>query len=171
MKLLLKREQTSGRFLDVQFKLWAKIELDDAEQALVDRYRFADSVLIDGAEQNLLRRACMIGGAITLILGFLLHEPMGSAGSLLLGLMFGGGVGYWYYNENRETLFLKDLLYGRSFTCPGIIALAKKEAWIEELSVIARQVIETAKHWGGTQTNDIPVLEPKEAKAMVANLG
>lgn len=40
MELLFKREQTSEGVLKVKFKLWAKIELDEEEQALVDRYDY-----------------------------------------------------------------------------------------------------------------------------------
>ena len=112
MKILFKREQTSGRVLDVQFKLWAKIELDEDEKALVDRYRFAESVLIFGPEPKLIRRVAMMGIGIALVVLTLLGTFMPTNIAVLFGLAAGGGFGYWYYNEKREKLFVKDLLHG-----------------------------------------------------------
>ena len=74
---------------------------------------------------------------------------------------------HWYFNEKRETLFVKDLLYGRRFKCKSIGDLARKEAWIENACLILRQTLETAKHWDGVETNPIPVLEKEEAKKLV----
>jgi len=171
MKILFKREQTSGRVLDVQFKLWAKIELDEDEKALVDRYRFTESVLIFGPEPKLIRRAAFMSIGIALVVLTLLGTFVPTNIAVLFGLAAGGGFGYWYYNEKREKLFVKDLLHGRTFTCPGIIELTKKEAWLHDMSSILRQVLETAKHWGGTETNDIPALEPAQARNVVIQFG
>lgn len=155
----------------MQFKLWAKLELDEPEQALVSRYKFDQSILIADAEPQLIRKAAFLGfiGCIIayLIVGTIL--PTGVA--LAIAVVAWAGTGYWYYNEKREKLFVKDLLHGRNFTCDGIIALTQKEAWLNSMSIVLRQVIETAKHWGGTETSDIPVLNREEAKQLVASLG
>ena len=47
MELLFRREQTAGRIGRVHFQLWGKIELDADEQAIVKRYKFDESVLIE----------------------------------------------------------------------------------------------------------------------------
>ncbi len=54
MDLPFKREQAPGKLAKVQFKLWGKIELDEEEQALVNRYRFHDAILIAAIQLNLL---------------------------------------------------------------------------------------------------------------------
>ncbi len=171
MKLLLKREQTTGKVGGVQFKLWAKIEVDEDEQALVKRYKIDDSVLIFGPETKLIRVSAFLGFLAALVAYFIVGIILPSGLAMALGVVVWAGVGYWYYNEKREKLFVKDLLHGRAFTCPGIIELAKKEAWLENMAVVIRQVIETSKQWGGTQVNDVPALPPEEAKRAVVSFG
>jgi hypothetical protein len=46
MELLFKREQTTGKLARVNFKLWGKLDVSEDEQALIDRYRFDDAILI-----------------------------------------------------------------------------------------------------------------------------
>ena len=41
-------------------------------------------------------------------------------------------------NEKRETIFVKDMLHGRNFTCDSVVELAKKEA-AGEKELIERQ--------------------------------
>ncbi|MEL6919702.1 MAG: hypothetical protein AAFY84_16490 [Pseudomonadota bacterium] len=171
MKLLFKREQTTGTVGGVQFKLWAKIELDEAEEKLVQRYRFAESVLIFGPEPKLVRMSILLGALAGFVAYILLGALLPDSIALAAAVIAWAGAGYWWYNQKREKLFVKDLLHGRTFVCAGIIELTKKEAWLHGISVLLRQVIETAKHWGGTETNDIPVLSREEAKDVVIQFG
>jgi len=172
MKMLLKREQTAGRLgKGVQFKLWAKLEVDEQEQALITRYKFDQSILIADAEPQLIKKSAFLGFIACIVVYLIIAMILPTGVALALAVVAWAGVGYWYYNEKREKLFVKDLLNGRHFTCDGIIALTQKEAWLNSMSVVLRQVIETAKHWGGTETNDIPVLNREEAKQLVASLG
>lgn len=53
MELLFRREQTTGKVGRVNFKLWAKLELDENEQALVKRYKFDQSQIVDETQPNL----------------------------------------------------------------------------------------------------------------------
>ncbi|NQY97236.1 MAG: hypothetical protein HRT82_08740 [Henriciella sp.] len=167
MKLLLKREQTTGRVGQVNFKLWAKIEIDDDDRALVNRYKFDQALLMGEHDPSLLRKSGFYGLLVGLLAAFILDFifPMNLA--LLLGLGAAGGFTYWYYNEKRDQVFVKDLMHGRHFKCPGIIDLTKKEAEISEITAIFRQVMESAKHWGGTETEDIPVLTRDEARELI----
>ena len=66
---------------------------------------------------------------------------------------------------------MKDLLHGRHFACRSIIDLARKEAWLEDRVAVFRQVVESAKHWDGTETISIPVLPKEEAKALIVRAG
>ena len=57
-----------------------------------------------------------------------------------------------------------------SFTCRSVIELAQKEAELERLVGILRQVMEAAKHWDGTETVEVPVLDKDAAKQLIVQL-
>tara|TARA_B100001057_G_scaffold337646_1_gene338428 strand:+ start:301 stop:825 length:525 start_codon:yes stop_codon:yes gene_type:complete len=132
MELLFKREQTTGSVGRVNFKLWVKLEVTQDEQALIRRYRFDESILIGADDRHLLRGAVRLG-AIVFVIAALFLTYLSSSGitGLVGGLAAGAGAGYWHMNEKRETIFVKDLLHGRHFTCESVVELAKKEAWLE----------------------------------------
>ena len=167
MDLLFKREQTPGKIGRVNFKLWGKLELTDEEQEIVKRYRFDDAVLIEAIQPNLIRNTALVAAAVFFIGGAILAGMFGTSGGLALGALAAGGAGYWYFNEKRETIFVKDLLHGRHFTCKSVIELARKEAWLETISGFLRQVMESAKHWDGTARHEIEPLPKDEARQVI----
>jgi hypothetical protein len=167
MDLLFKREQSQSRFVKVQFKLWGKIELDEEEKALIDRYRFHDAILIASLQPTLIRQTAIIG-----VLGFFLafgflSTFMGSGSAVFLGMIAGIGAGYWWFNEKRDTIFVKDLIHGRYFSCNSVVELARKEAWLETVVAYLRQVMESAKQWDGTEKHKIEPLPKDEARAVI----
>ena len=166
MELLFRREQTTGKIGRVNFKLWGKVELSEEEQALVTRYRFDEAVLIAILQPNLLRQAGLIG-----LLAFLVAAPILTAIAGLMGPLLGIGAGvgaaYWWINEKRETIFVRDLLHGRNFTCDSVIELAKKEAFLTTTVSFLRQVMESAKHWDGTERHTIEPLPKDEARHVI----
>jgi hypothetical protein len=168
MELLFKREQTTGKIGRVNFKLWGKLELLEDEQALLSRYRFDEAILIGADDSHLLRGAIKLG-AIVFVVAALLLTYMFSSGTMgfLGGLAAGVGAGYWHINEKRETIFVRDLLSGRHFTCDSVIDLAKKEAWLEGACELFRQVMESAKHWDGVERHTIEPLPKDQARAMI----
>jgi len=166
MELLFRREQTSSRILKVTFKLWGKIELDDEEQALVKRYSLGDACLIEDFQPKLIRNAALFGTFIGILVYLLFGFAPDGVRNLLMFLSVVGS-GYWFYHQKRETIFVKDLLHGRQFGCRSIIDLARKEAWLEDRVAIFRQVVESAKHWDGTETISIDALPKKEAKELM----
>ena len=168
MELLFKREQTPGKLSRVNFKLWGKLEVTEDEQALIDRYSFDESVLIGSDDSELLRKAIRLGGIVFVIAALLLTYML-SSGSLgfLGGVAAGVGAGYWHMNEKRETIFVKDLLHGRNFTCDSVVELAKREAWLEGACGVFRQVMESAKHWDGVERHTIEPLPKEQAKALI----
>ena len=168
MNLLFKREQTSGRFGKVKFKLWGKLEFDEGEQEIVKRYRFDNAVLIAIIEPILIRRTLyMLVAAFVImapLMSYVVNDPtFGSVSGGLIAL----GIAYWYFHSRRETIFVKDLIHGRHFTCDSVIELARKEAWLEYISAFLRQVIESAKHWDGTETHAIEPLPKDEARQVI----
>ena len=168
MKVLLKREQRPGLFGRVSFKLWAMLEVDDDEKALIERYDIDESMVIQGYDEGLWKRGALVGvfGALLVffIVNYFLYDLTMAGVAALLAWM---GTAYWWVNEKRETIYLKDLLHGRSFKCISIIDLAKKEAKLDDMCQALRQVIESAKHWDGVEHRDVIVLPPEEAKDFI----
>ena len=168
MELLFKREQTTGKLARVNFKLWAKLEISEDEQALINRYRFEEAILIGADDQHLLRGAVKLGGIAFVLAALLFTYITSSVGlGVVLGIAAGVGAGYWHLNEKRETIFVKDMLHGRNFTCGSVVELAKKEAWLEGACGVFRQVMESAKHWDGVERHTIEPLPKEQAKALI----
>ena len=168
MELLFKREQTPGKLARVNFKLWGKLEVTEDEQALISRYRFDESVLIGSDDSELLRKAIKLGAIVFVVAALLITYMLSSGGmGFLGGLAAGVGAGYWLMNEKRETIFVKDMLHGRNFTCGSVVELAKKEAWLEGACGVFRQVMESAKHWDGVERHTIEPLPKEQAKALI----
>jgi hypothetical protein len=167
MKLLFKRNQTAGTVGKVKFQLWGKVELDESETEIIKRYSFDNAILIEAIQPTLIRNAILIGVAVCIVLAGLLSAAMGATGGFVVGLIGGGGAGYFYFHQKRETIFVKDLIHGRYFTCDSIIELARKEAWLGVVTSFLRQVMESAKHWDGTETFDIEALPKDEAKLVM----
>lgn len=167
MKLLFKRDQTAGAVGKAKFQLWGQVELDNDETEIVKRYRFDEAILIEAIQPTLIRNAILIAvGAIVLLVS-ILAPLFGTGAGFILAVLGGGGAGYYYFHQKRETIFVKDLIHGRNFTCDSIIELARKEAWLGTVTSFLRQVMESAKHWDGTETIDIDALPKDEAKLVM----
>lgn len=167
MELQFRREQTAGKLARVNFKLWGKVELNEGEQALVTRYRFDEAVLIAVVQPNLMRQAVFVGIGAFIIATMILAKIAGASTGAMLGLLAGGGATYWWINEKRETIFVRDLLHGRNFTCDSVIELAKKEAFLTTTVSFLRQVMESAKHWDGIERHTIEPLPKDEARQVI----
>ena len=151
----------------VNFKLWGKLEVTEDEQALINRYRFDESILIGADDRALLTAAIKLGGIVFVIAALLLTYMLNGTMGFFGGAAAGVGAGYWLMNEKRETIFVKDLLHGRNFTCESVVELAKKEAWLEGACGVFRQVMESAKHWDGVERHTIDPLPKEQAKDLI----
>ncbi len=167
MKLLFKRDQTPGTVGRVKFRLWGKVELDEDETEIVKRYNFDNAILIEAIQPTLIRNAALIALGVWGVLFGLLMSGMGGNGAFIVALLGGGGAGYFYFHQKRETIFVRDLIHGRYFSCASVIELARKEAWLGVVTSFLRQVMESAKHWDGTETLDIEALPKDEAKLVM----
>ncbi len=166
MNLLFKREQTDSAIGKVTFRLWAKTELDEEETHLVERYRFDGAKLIDALQPNLLRNSIALG-VLAFLIGAALLGGLGMQIALFFGVILGGAASYFYYDRNRETVMVRDLIHGRHFTCDSVVDLARKEAWLAMVVSFLRQVMESAKNWDGTETLPVEALTKQEAKFIV----
>lgn len=170
MDLLLKREQSKNLFGRVIFRLWVMSEMGEDEQALIDRYELADSRVLIGDDEKALKWAFALGLIATIVSGLVLFIDSHELKSVILSIPIGIAVGYWWMNEKRETIFLRDLIHGRRFKCRSIVDLAKKEAMIDDACGVLRQVLETSKHWDGLEKRPVPVLSKEAAKDVVLRL-
>ncbi|MFC3051389.1 hypothetical protein [Kordiimonas pumila] len=168
MELLFEREQGSREFGGVYFKLIGKLEFGEEEQELIKRYKFDQAVLIESYQPKLLQQSALRGLGV-LVLSWLLYFFMFEAGNfaLILAVITGGGFGYWYYHQNRQTIYVRDLMHGRHFLCESVVELARKEAWLELICSFLRQVMESAKHWDGATHVPIEALPKDEAKQII----
>ncbi|MCR4332134.1 MAG: hypothetical protein NUV34_05440 [Sulfuricaulis sp.] len=163
MNLLFKRAQTDDATGKVKFKLWAMTELDEDEQHIVKRYRFDSAKLIDVFQPYLLRRSILVG-VIFCALALLLLSSFAFPLGIFIAIVGGIAGGYIYYDRQRESVVVRDLIHGRHFACDSVVDLARKEAWLASVVAVLRQVMESAKHWDGTETIPIAALSKEEAK-------
>ncbi|MEJ8574155.1 hypothetical protein [Microbaculum marinum] len=167
MQLLLKRSQgTTAILARPVFRLYARVEFEDDEEAIVKRYRFESAKLIVAIQPGLLRRSALVAAAVFVTCFILLARTSWQLAGLL-GVVGGGAAGWLYFDRARETIFVKDLIHGRYFECKSIIELARKEAWLGLITSFLRQVMESAKHWDGTEAVPIDALSKQEAKYVV----
>jgi len=167
MELLFRRKQTAGKLTKVAFKLWSKIEFDQEEQEIVKRYRFGEAVLIETLQPELMRKTALLAAGIFVLAFGLFSSMWGMGVGFFLGLIAAGGFFYWYVNEKRETIFVKDLIHGRDFTCNSVVELARKEAWLGYVVSYLRQVMESAKHWDGTERRTVEPLPKDQALQVI----
>ena len=170
MNILFRREQSSAKVGKPIFKLWCQIELDDNEQAIVKKYHFDQHGLVGENQKNLLRNSALLGLFAGLIAYIVLDIIFPSSLAQILGLLAAGGSGYWFFHNNRDLIYVRDLIHGRHFSCPTVIDLAKKEGELTNIVYAFRQVMESAKHWDGTQAIPIEALPVEEARELIRRL-
>ena len=174
MKLLFKRSQGRSMFNKPIFRLHAKVDLENEEMTLINRYQMNGSVLIHVEQPDLFRNSALFGLLIFcisyLIIAFNFWRAigLGMMGVILMSFLIAVICGYVFYHQNRETIYLKDLIVGRYFQCRSVVDLARREAWLEGVTAYLRQVVESAKYWGGTEVREIPVLPKDEALKLIA---
>lgn len=167
MELLLRRTQYVGLFQRVKFKLWARIELDETEQKMLEQYQFRDAAVLGEFDFDLLKTSVYLGLVAGLLIGIVIaanNEMMTGAGSAPFVAF---GVGYLFYNARREVIYVRDLLHGRTFRCSTVVALMQKEAKLEGAAFVLRQVLEGSRHWDGTEKLPIDALPREEAKEVI----
>jgi len=166
MQLLLRRSQAKTTFGRPVFKLWAKLEFEGDEDTLIRHYRFESAMLIEAEQPGLLRRSILVGGGVWLLVLMVLGGVSLQLGGIV-GFVAGLAAGWLFFDRTRETVFVKDLIHGRFFDCYSVIDLARKEAWLGLITSFLRQVMESARHWDGTEAMPIDALSKQEAKFVV----
>lgn len=177
MNLLLNRDQKGAALFSliplrigsgVIFHLRAELELDQEEEALLTKYRFAKSPLvvsdpIDDIKQAF--RPALLLGFVTFVL-FWFASSFSAAVSLAILVTL--AMTAVYFKTLREQIMVSDLLDGgRTFRCDSIVELIRKEAFLEGIAEYLRQVLESAKNWHDREVIPIKALEKQEAKRAV----
>ena len=177
MNLLLDRDQSDASLFSliplrigsgVTFTLHATLELDEEEQAILQKYNFTKSVLvasdpIDDIKQS-FRPALLLGLIAFLLFWFLDNFTNAlNIGGLVTLIMTGV-----YFQTLREQIIVSELLEnGRKFRCDSIVELIQKEAYLQHICAHLRQVLESAKHWTDREIVPIQPLNKEEAKLAV----
>ena len=173
MKLLFKRGQARSLFNKPIFTLMAKSKFDDEEMLLARKYDFMESILIPVEQLNLMRNAYLVGIATffiaTPLVGTFFWRTIGLGwvGVICICALLGIAAGFVFYHSFRETIYVKDLVYGHNFKCRSIVELARKEAWLRGVTAYLCQIMEAAKTWGGQEIVDIPTLDGQDAIRMI----
>lgn len=175
MHLLYEREQSAATFRlvplqiggGVMFTLWAKAELDADEQELLSKYGLEKALLIADISPAAMQRSIRAGVLLGIVVWLVLNLIFSWAWALGLGVLAVIGLSAFYYNELRETIYVRDLVHGRRFRCFSVVELVRKEEYLKLLSLYLRQVIESAKHWGGRETIALPVMAPEDARQLL----
>ena len=171
MKILFRRQRLSGR--KVTFELWCKLEFGVEETDLLNRCGLTHAVLDAVPQPGLWKKAVGVGFAVLLLSPFVLSAASIFVSSLApvylmsIAPFVAIAAGYFWYHANRETIYVSDLRSGRYFQCKSVIELARKEAYLHMISGYLRQVLQSAKHWKGTEELDIVELSPDEAKKFI----
>ncbi len=177
MNLLLDRDQKDASFFSliplrigsgVTFILHATLELDQEEEALLQKYNLTKAVLVESDMIEDLKqsvRPALILGVVTFAICLLIFKFSVALGFGVLVTFVMTSV---YYNTLREQIVVNELMAGgRKFRCDSIVALIQKEAFLESISAYLRQVVESAKHWHDREVVPIPPLNKEEAKLAV----
>jgi len=169
MDLLFKRKQyVAPSFTSIKkvyFKLNAKVELTEEEQALVSKYDLRDAAIINKPSPGLIMQSVAVGLFAAFVGFVILRLTLG--GALIVGPLIGIAAAFFYYHHYRKTIYLRDLLKGRTFRCKSVVELVETETWMQSVLSYLRQVIETAKHWDGVEKFTIEPLDSYEAKKAV----
>jgi hypothetical protein len=144
MKLMLQREQSSAAIFSlvplrfgsgVIFHLKAELELDEEEDALIKKYRFAKTALVVSNPIDDLKQAfrpALLVGFMAFILCWLFFALWAAIPLMMVVTLAMTAV---YFKTLREQILVSDLLDGgRTFHCDSIIALVKREAFLELIS-------------------------------------
>jgi hypothetical protein len=174
MQILFKRGQRETPLGHIKFDLWAKYEVSEEEAALLRRYH-EGAVLSEGNMRRDLRRAVLYAILIDLVLVGIIVK-FGNASPPTWVMLFIGLLGlgtFTIYQTIRETIYVSDILHGRTFACRNICLLIAKENTLLEMGHTFRHFLETMKTWGGVDIIEVepdrpPILrltEPQHAAA------
>lgn len=167
MKILMRHQQTQGLFRSVRFKLWGKVELEGDEQKIIDRYDFRHAVLVDDLIDGLTKWSFIVGLVAMVPAFFMWAGFLGRQIGTPLAIVTGAFIGWFFYDRLRETVYVKDLLHGRNFRCKSIIDISIKEQRLRDMVALLRSVMESAKHWDGTQILDVPQHDPETSRRIM----
>lgn len=177
MNLLLKRDQRGAAVFSliplrigsgVTFSLHATLELDDEENALIQKYNFTKAALvvsdpIDDLKQSF--RPALLLGLVSFFILWLVGSFTGAFTLAVLVTLVMTGV---YFKTLREQINVNDLLGGgRKFRCDSIVALIQKEAYLRNICAYLRQVLQSAKTWDDREVVPIEPLKSEDAKLAV----
>ena len=157
MQLLLSRKQSPHWMGGVQFKLWARFELTEEEDALIKKYQVRNALVTLGNTRRDIRLAALYALPVPFVIYLIFHGIYGFGGIFLALLLY--GIAAWaIYNQIRERIKISDIIEGRDFACRSVLALLEKEEMLLDTAVRFRRFLEYMKTWGGREAVPIELI-------------
>ena len=175
MHITFRRSQSSATFSlvplrvggGVKFALHAKADLSAEEPHLLRRYRFENALLIADDPMMAVRSAIRTSTILIIPTSIVLVFVFGYLAGSMLSILGFFALTFFYYQQLREHIYVRDLTNGRTFNCFSVVELIQKEAYLEHIMSYLRQVLESAMHWDDKETIEILPLSKEDAKHFV----
>jgi hypothetical protein len=151
MQLLLSRKQSPHWMGGVQFKLWARFELTEEEDALIRKYQVRNALISLGNTRRDIRNAALYALPIPLLIYLIFSNIYGFGGVWFITLVLYGVAIWAIYHQIREQIKISDIIEGRDFGCRSVLALLEKEEMLLDTAVRFRRFLEYMKTWGGRE--------------------
>jgi hypothetical protein len=150
MQLLLSRKQSPHWMGGVQFKLWARFELTEEEDALIKKYQVRNAIISLGNTRRDIRTAALYALPVPFLVYLIFSGIYGFGGIFITLLLY--GIAVWViYNQIRERITINDIIEGRDFACRSVLTLLEKEEMLLDMAVRFRRFLEYMKTWGGRE--------------------
>jgi|GEM_PF-3482402 len=186
MKILLDRGQKkyTGMSLvplrfgsGVVFTIKARLELENDERKLIEKYNLTRAVITEGSFWKAMRTAFPQALLVT-ILAAIITVPLytvfvAATRSFNSNFIFVLPAIFFlflfiYYKDAREEILVSDFLYGwRTFRADTVVDLVQKEAYLESVCQYLQHLLVTSKHWDHRGVIDVQPLEKSMAKLAV----
>jgi len=130
------------------FRINARMIIDQAETSLIDTYNLRKITLTESNPQRDLLKAFVPAIIISFLLAVLVAVPISSpvAGVILFLLALFVSTAL-IYQQIREEVRVNDLLTGRDFKARSLIALLEKEFEIRKMSDVFAKVVDQSRTW------------------------
>jgi Arc/MetJ family transcription regulator len=174
MQVLLKHSQSVDDPIGApKFILWARFEIDEEEEHLINRYRVRKAIL-DAPDDTLARMFSKWIGVAGFFLALFIYFAFQQAnrpymppgmmlpfGFSLMPLFWGiaGGVAAYFlaWNSLRQQIRVDDLLRGRTFKAKYVTMVIEKEEIIQKMAVAFRHLLEVMRTWNETKVLEVEV--------------
>jgi hypothetical protein len=162
MQLLLHPSTTPRLTGNFRYGLWVKFEVSPEERALIAKYAVNRTILWRGRLVWDFLRAVLWGTVPALLIsGFLvthLEQRAWPGLIVVIPIVVWSLMVYVVYHQIREEVRVADVLQGRFFSSPSVVALYERERVITRAAIIFERLLERLTTW---EEPEIVTIEPR----------